>query len=111
MGVDLNDQSTSDVINEVNILRKKIKDKLDRYNRSYHQRWGPLFKAGFQDSRFAKQICDNACLYTSRASNLGLVAPVRPFRPVRDLLPHEAWIEQVASQSADGFFDLDSTVD
>jgi 5'-nucleotidase len=91
--VDFDDRSNSDMINEVNILRKKIKDKLVRYNRSYHPRWGPLFKAGFQESRFAKQICDYACLYTSRASNLGLVAPVRPFRPTRDLLPHEAWLE------------------
>lgn len=99
--VDLDVKSNSDVINEVNVLRKKIKDKLERYNRGYHQRWGPLFKAGFQDSRFAKQICDYACLYTSRASNLGLVAPLRPFRPVRDLLPHEAWIEQVTTLQHD----------
>ena len=91
--VDLENTSKSDVMNEVNVLRKKIKDKLQRYNKAYHPRWGPLFKAGFQDSRFAKQICDYACLYTSRASNLGLVAPQRPFRPVRDLLPHDAWIE------------------
>ena len=68
--VDLENTSKSDVMNEVNVLRKKIKDKLYRYNKNYHPRWGPLFKAGFQDSRFAKQICDYACLYTSRASNL-----------------------------------------
>ena len=92
--VDLENAPKSDMKNDVNVLRKKIKDKLHRYNKGYHPRWGPLFKAGFQDSRFAKQICDYACLYTSRArSNLGLVAPQRSFRPVRDMLPHDAWID------------------
>ena len=100
--VDLHNTSKSEVMNEVNILRKKIKDKLQRYNKVYHPRWGPLFKAGFQDSRFAKQICDYACLYTSRASNLGLVAPQRPFRPVSDSLPHDAWIEAQTSPSSSG---------
>jgi hypothetical protein len=27
------------------------------YNRKFNPRWGQLFKAGLQDSRFAKQVC------------------------------------------------------
>ena len=74
-------------------LRLEIRKKLDIYQRKYHNRWGPLFKAGFVESRFGKQITDYACLYTSRASNLGLVSPKRPFRPIRDKMPHEHFIE------------------
>ena len=36
---------------------------------------------------------DYACMYTSRASNLGLVSPQRPFRPVRDKMPHDHFLE------------------
>lgn len=32
-------------------------------------------------------------MYTSRASNLGLVSPLRPFRPIRDRLPHDHFLE------------------
>lgn len=52
-----------------------------------------LFKAGFQDSRISKQIKDFACIYTSKASNLGLVSSLRPFRPPRDKMPHDHIIE------------------
>lgn len=74
-------------------MRATIKQELTESDYGYHPRWGPLFRAGFRGSRFAKQICDYACMYTSRASNLGLVAPLRPFRPIRDVLPHDHFLE------------------
>ncbi|RYH29487.1 hypothetical protein EON65_08325 [archaeon] len=43
----------------------------------FNKYWGQLFKAGHQDSRFAKQVMDYACLYTSRASNLAFIYPNR----------------------------------
>jgi len=82
-------------------LELRIKDKLQKYSRGYHPKWGALFKAGFQQSRFSKQICDYACIYTSRASNLGLVSPLRPFRPVRDQLPHDIFMDQILKESQD----------
>merc|ERR1711916_67331 len=66
-------------------LSAKIKER----DEIYHQNWGPLFKARMQDSRFAKQVTDYACLYTSRASNLGAVSPEKPYRNTRDMLPHD----------------------
>ena len=74
-------------------LQEEIEIKLENYNKAFHPRWGPLFKAGFQESRFALQVTDYACMYTSRASNLGLVSPQRPFRPVRDKMPHDHFLE------------------
>jgi hypothetical protein len=35
------------------------------------------------------QVSTYACIYTSKASNLGLVSPERWFRTVRDLDPHD----------------------
>jgi len=78
---------------KLSLVRKEMQALLASYNHAYHPKWGQLFKAGFQESRFAKQIVDYACMYTSRASNLGLVSPQRPFRPVRDRLPHDFFLE------------------
>ena len=40
------------------VLRSEIRDKLGKYNRVFHPKWGPLFRAGFQESRFALQVID-----------------------------------------------------
>lgn len=48
-----------------------------------------MFKAGFQESRLAKQIKDFACIYTSKASNLGFISPDRTLRARRDKMPHD----------------------
>ena len=88
MGVDAHAQ-----LREAELKAKEIKLKvraLDReFNSGFNQMWGQLFKAGYQESRFAKQVTDYACLYTSRASNLGLCNPNRPFRPVFAAAAHD----------------------
>lgn len=70
-------------------ISSQLSAKIKERDAIYHRNWGPLFKARMQDSRFAKQITDYACLYTSRASNLGAVSPVKPYRNTRDMLPHD----------------------
>ena len=37
-------------------LRAEIRTKLVTYNKVFHPKWGPLFRAGFQESRFALQV-------------------------------------------------------
>ena len=37
-------------------LRSEIRTKLETYNKVFHPKWGPLFRAGFQESRFALQV-------------------------------------------------------
>eukprot|EP01038_Epipyxis_sp_PR26KG_P004190 gene4190-5961_t len=70
-------------------LKSDLRTLSDSYNRKFNRYWGQLLKAGFQDSRFAKQVMDYACLYTSRASNIGYFSPSRTFRPVQDFMPHD----------------------
>jgi hypothetical protein len=70
-------------------LKQQVRSLTNRFNAKFNQNWGQLFKAGHQESRFAKQVTDYACLYTSRATNLGMVNPNRPFRPVFDTMPHD----------------------
>lgn len=70
-------------------MDERIKAACLDYHYKFHPVWGKLFEAGFQESRFAKQVKTYACIYTSKASNLGLVSPERWFRTVRDFLPHD----------------------
>lgn len=70
-------------------LDEAIKTACLDYHFKFHPVWGKLFEAGFQESRFAKQVKTYACIYTSKASNLGLISPERWHRSTRDFLPHD----------------------
>jgi len=72
---------------------KKIKEITAKMNYDYHMAfhpvWGQMFKAGYQDSRFAFYITNYSCLYTSKASNLGLSSTERDFRTSAERSPHD----------------------
>lgn len=80
-------------LDEIQNDDKLIKDKLalitKQYHLTFHPIWGQLFLAGYQDSRFAYYVQNYACLYTSRATNLGLVSTSRSFRTSGEMLPHD----------------------
>ena len=42
--------------NELSLLKEEIRGKLAVYDSGFHPRWGQLFKAGFRESRIAKQV-------------------------------------------------------
>lgn len=85
--------NVEDELNKTIQLSKKVKDEVRKLNNLYNSKfnplWGQLFKADHQDSRFAKQVMDYACLYTSRASNLAFSNPNRFYRPIQDFMPHD----------------------
>eukprot|EP00741_Cyanophora_paradoxa_P021443 tig00021352_g20700.t1 len=62
---------------------------LQRYHEKFHPVWGQMLKTGYQNSRFATQMENYACLYTSRATNLRFIAPNKHFRCSRDVMPHD----------------------
>jgi hypothetical protein len=70
-------------------LKQELRALNTEHQAKFNSMWGPLFKAGYQDSRFAKQVCDYACLYTSKASNLALVDPNKMFRTQQAFMPHD----------------------
>mmetsp|Transcript_7910 Transcript_7910/g.23547 ORF Transcript_7910/g.23547 Transcript_7910/m.23547 type:complete len:516 (+) Transcript_7910:354-1901(+) len=69
--------------------RNRLKEARAQLHAEYHPRWGPMFRTGNQASRFAKQVVDYSCIYTSRASNLLATSPHRSFRPPPDRMPHD----------------------
>lgn len=82
-------EELADATERRNLLHEELKQLLGEYNQYFHPRWGQLFKTGFMDSRFAKQVADYACLYTTQVSDLGEVSPQREFRAVSDRMPHD----------------------
>lgn len=92
-GMRKNAAALAELEEDLMALGRLIRTKLNSYDKSFHSRWGQLFKAGFQESRFAKQVKDYSCVYTGKVSNLGMASPTRPFRPVRDKMPHDHFLE------------------
>jgi HAD superfamily 5'-nucleotidase-like hydrolase len=58
-------------------------------NGRFHRAWGSLFKEGVEVSSFGDQVEEYACLYSTRASNLGCYSPAHYFRSPMDYMPHE----------------------
>jgi|LauGreDrversion4_2_1035121.scaffolds.fasta_scaffold00174_3 HAD superfamily 5'-nucleotidase-like hydrolase len=54
-----------------------------------HPVWGELMKVGLERSRFADQVADYACIYTSAVSNLRFYSPFKRFSSVHDMLAHD----------------------
>lgn len=84
-------------LQEVDADESLVKDTLQelaaKWHAAFHPVWGAMFNAGYQDSRFAFYVNNYACLYTSRATNLGLVSVTRSFRTTMEALPHDKLLQ------------------
>jgi hypothetical protein len=56
---------------------------------AFNPHWGPLFREGYEVSKFGEQVEAYACVYTSRVSNIRFSSPMQYFRGPRDRMPHE----------------------
>ncbi len=81
---------------ELEALRRALRDadaRIDELQRDvedgYNRYWGLTFKEGNENSRFAEQIEDYACVYTSRVSNFLYDSPMQYLRSLRRAMPHE----------------------
>ncbi len=71
-------------------LDKDAHEHQDRLDKSFNLRWGRLFKASNELSRFGAQVELYACCYTSRVSNFRSYSPVHFFRAPRERMAHDA---------------------
>lgn len=70
-------------------LKFALKNMTNEYHMAFHPVWGMMFQAGYQESRLANFVGNYACLYTSKATNLGLTSTQRTFRTSSQMLPHD----------------------
>jgi HAD superfamily 5'-nucleotidase-like hydrolase len=69
--------------------REALRRSMRKYHQNFHATWGQLMKTGHQNSRFAAQVENYACLYTSQLTNLLNYSPNFSFRSARDFMPHD----------------------
>jgi HAD superfamily 5'-nucleotidase-like hydrolase len=65
---------------------RSVEDGIDEV---FNPHWGPLFREGYEISKFGEQVEAYACVYTSRVSNFRYYSPMQYFRGPRDRMPHE----------------------
>jgi len=90
---DTDDPAVQKVLEEMDedeaMIKATLSPLVERWHGSFHPLWGAMFNAGYQDSRFAYFVQNYSCLYTSRASNLGLVSTKKSFRTVMESVPND----------------------
>lgn len=74
---------------ELEAKEKELKDHIAQRESAFHPQWGELMRAGLERSRFADQVEEYACIYTSRVTNLRFYSPFKRFSIPSDSLPHE----------------------
>jgi 5'-nucleotidase len=70
-------------------LDRAIRQLVDDRHAAVHPQWGELMKSGLERSRFADQVAEYACIYTSSVTNLRFYSPFKRFSSTHDILPHD----------------------
>ena len=77
-------------------LRRELRETSAQHRKAeaetddaFNPYWGPLFREGYEVSKFGEQVEAYACVYTSRVSNFRFYSPMQYFRGPRDRMPHE----------------------
>ena len=80
----------------IETLRKELRSATAQHrtleaeiDHAFNPYWGPLFREGYEISKFGEQVEAYACVYTSRVSNFRFYSPMQYFRGPRDRMPHE----------------------
>ncbi len=84
-----NQEQVDDLAAEIAELNASIDQMISTRSRTIHPVWGELMKTGFENSRFADQVRDYACVYTSRVSNFRFYSQNKIFIASYDAMPHE----------------------
>ena len=83
------EESHRSILEKRTNTRETLRKNLREYHQRFHPVWGELMKTGHQNSRFAAQVENYACLYTSKFTNLRFYSPNKSFRSTRDFMPHD----------------------
>ena len=92
-------------------LTEQLARALEARHEAFHPQWGQLFKAGHQNSRWAQQVQDYACLYTSHATNLRYATSSTSFRALVDLMPHDRACIEAAAQAKEAEAEAEAAAD
>ncbi len=70
-------------------INDQISELLTQYRSNFNPYWGEVLRAGMEESRYADQLVNYACVYMTKVSDLYEYSPKTYFRPQRRSLAHE----------------------
>lgn len=84
-----NVEDSREICNEIRNIDEKVSKIIVKYQQYFNPYWGPLMRAGQEESFLTKQIEKYACIYMSKVSQFNHYSPKHYFRPKQRPLPHE----------------------
>lgn len=88
-GRDVDRSELDRLFQQVDRLNQDISERVVQYRSRFNPYWGEILRSGNEESRYAGQIEEFACIYMTRVSDLYDYSPKTYFRPKRRLMPHE----------------------
>lgn len=70
-------------------MNQEISELLTQLRAHFNPHWGEVLRSGHEESRYAGQIDDYACIYMTKVADLYEYSPKNFFRPRRRLMAHE----------------------
>ncbi|MBF0313844.1 MAG: HAD-IG family 5'-nucleotidase [Oligoflexia bacterium] len=77
------------VYGEIRTIDSEVSNHITKYQSLFNPYWGPIMRAGQEESRLTGQVQKYACIYMGKVSDLNSYSPRHYFRPKRRPLPHE----------------------
>lgn len=86
---DVEDSRIESLQKQIAEIDTQISTLIKKQNTAYNAHWGPLMRAGNEESYFAHQVDRYACVYMTKLSDLLDLSPRTYFRAPRRPLSHE----------------------
>jgi HAD superfamily 5'-nucleotidase-like hydrolase len=82
-------RSVDPFFREMDGLNSRISELIGEYKKCFNPYWGEILRAGSEESLYAEQVEEYACIYMTRVSDLSSYSPRTYFRPIKRIMPHE----------------------
>ena len=79
---------------EMDQLNAKISELIVQYKIYFNPYWGEILRAGSEESLYAEQVEEYACIYMTRVSDLYDYSSRTYFRPGKRIMPHELAVKK-----------------
>jgi len=77
------------VHSKIDDLNKKISPLIADYKTYFNKNFGEIMRAGIDESHFASQVEEYACIYMAHVTDFLENSPIKYYRPSKRVLPHE----------------------
>ncbi len=88
------DRTADLLFRQMDAINSQISELISAYKSCFNPYWGEILRAGSEESLYAEQVEEYACIYMTRVSDLAAYSPRTYFRPIKRIMPHELAVIQ-----------------